>query len=103
MPIHDWILSVIWMIVMVITGLLMVSTWRYPSFKKISFSKPRSPLIVLVVGAFFLLIWKWSQPVLLILASTYFVSGILIRVGGLIRRYRRPSPPAPRRSEQALG
>ena len=53
-----------------LVALLMVSTWRYPSFKQIIASKPRSPLIVLVLGAI-AIIWAWSQPVLLILAITY--------------------------------
>jgi len=37
-------------------------------------------------------IWNWAQPVLLILASTYVASGILIRAGGIIRRYFRRKP-----------
>jgi len=37
-------------------------------------------------------IWNWSQPVLLVIASTYVASGIVIRIGGLIRRYLRHSP-----------
>lgn len=102
-PIHDWIASIVWMLTLAISGLLMVSTWRYPSFKQINIGKPRSPLFVLLVGAFFLLMWKWSQPLLLIMASTYFVSGIAIRVGGVIRRHRRPSPPPPQPSEQLIG
>lgn len=91
-PIREWMWSIVWMVVMTISGLLMVSTWRYPSFKKLSIGKPRSPLVVLVVGAFFLLMFKWSQPLLLILASTYFLSGIIIRIGGVVRRHRRPVP-----------
>jgi CDP-diacylglycerol--serine O-phosphatidyltransferase len=102
-PIHEWMTSIIWMIVLTIAGLLMVSTWRYPSFKQLKISKPRSPLLVLIVGGFILLVVRWSQPVLLALASAYFVSGIIIRVGGIIRRYRRPSPPSPRPSEQLIG
>jgi CDP-diacylglycerol--serine O-phosphatidyltransferase len=72
----------------------MVSTWRYPSFKQISVSKPRSPLLVLIVGGAALLIWLWSKPVLLILATAYVLSGILIRVGGLVRRRKRSRPAA---------
>ncbi len=40
-----------------IVSLLMVSTWRYPSFKQISVSKPRTPLIVLILGVLSLVIW----------------------------------------------
>jgi CDP-diacylglycerol--serine O-phosphatidyltransferase len=90
-PVRSFSFSVGWLIAVSLVALLMVSTWRYPSFKQISSSKPRSPLIVLVLGTV-AIIWAWSQPVLLILAITYVLSGILLRVGGLLRRRRRSRP-----------
>jgi CDP-diacylglycerol---serine O-phosphatidyltransferase len=92
-PVRSFSFSVGWLIAVSLVALLMVSTWRYPSFKQISSSKPRSPLIVLVLGTV-AIIWAWSQPVLLILAITYVLSGILLRVGGLLRRRRRSRPHA---------
>ena len=92
-PVRSFTFSVAWLIAVSLIALLMVSTWRYPSFKQISSSKPRSPLIVLVIGAV-AIIWAWSQPVLLILAVTYVLSGIFLRIGGLIRRRKRSRPPA---------
>jgi CDP-diacylglycerol--serine O-phosphatidyltransferase len=92
-PVKSFVASVAWLIAVIIVGLLMVSTWRYPSFKKINLSKPRSPLLVLLIGAI-ALICLWSQPVLLIMAITYVMSGILIRLGGIIRRRRKAHPPA---------
>jgi CDP-diacylglycerol--serine O-phosphatidyltransferase len=91
-PIKSFVASIAWLIAVIIVGLLMVSTWRYPSFKKINLSKPRSPLVVLLIGAI-ALICLWSQPVLLIMAITYVMSGILIRLGGIIRRRRKAHPP----------
>jgi CDP-diacylglycerol--serine O-phosphatidyltransferase len=73
-------------------ALLMVSTWRYPSFKQISSTQPRSPLVVIVFGLFIYLIWNWAQIVLLILAVTYVSSGIVIRIGGILRRRLRRTP-----------
>ncbi len=67
----------------------MVSRWRYPSFKQISVSRPRTPLIVLVIGGVAFLIWNWAQPVLLIMSISYFLSGIFLRLGGVIRRIRK--------------
>jgi CDP-diacylglycerol--serine O-phosphatidyltransferase len=101
-PVHSWIACISWMLVLGIIGLLMVSTWRYPSFKQINVTKARSPLVVLVVGAFAMLIWRWSEPMLLLMSTTYLMSGICIRLGGIIRRLRRPSPPASR-PEQLIG
>lgn len=92
-PVRSFSFSVGWLIAVSLVALLMVSTWRYPSFKQISSSKPRSPLIVLVLGAV-AIIWEWSQPVLLILAIAYVLSGILLRIGGLLRRRRRSRPHA---------
>ncbi len=93
-PVTSFLWSVVWLVAVGIVSILMVSTWRYPSFKQVSVSKPRSPLVVLVVGGAALLIWLWSRPVLLILATAYALSGILIRVGGLIRRRKRSRPAA---------
>ncbi len=94
-PIRSFIVSILWLLLVAVAGLLMVSTWRYPSFKQISVSKPHTPLIVLVVGGAAFLIWEWPQPVLLATASAYAFSGIFIRVGGIIRRRRRSRPAAP--------
>ena len=73
----------------------MVSTWRYPSFKEINFKGPRSPLIVIFFGALIYLIWNYSEPVLLALASVYVATGIVIRAAGIIRRRFRPQHPPP--------
>jgi CDP-diacylglycerol--serine O-phosphatidyltransferase len=92
-PVRSLTFSVLWLVSVAIVALLMVSTWRYPSFKQLNVSKPRSPLLVLFVGGIAFLIWNWSQPVLLILATTYVLSGIFLRIGGICRRWRRSHPP----------
>jgi CDP-diacylglycerol--serine O-phosphatidyltransferase len=94
-PLGYWALSAAWLVLLAIIGLLMVSTWRYYSFKGISLSKPYTPLIIILVGAFIYLTWNWPQPVLLAMASAYVASGILIRIGGVIRRRLRQPPPPP--------
>ena len=68
----------------------MISTWRYYSFKGVNLSKPYTPLIIILVGAFIYAIWNYAQPVLLIIASCYMASGIVIRLGGMIRRRLKP-------------
>jgi CDP-diacylglycerol---serine O-phosphatidyltransferase len=92
LPLRWLPLSIGWLALVGIVGLLMVSTWRYPSFKQVSVSKPRTPLIVLIVGGVAFLIWEWAQPFLLILATTYALTGIVIRIGGFVRRHRRSRP-----------
>lgn len=94
-PVRSFAFSVAWLVLLGIISLLMVSTWRYPSFKQINISKPHTPLIVLLVGSVAFLIWEWAQPVLLAGASAYVCSGIVIRIGGIVRRHKKSRPPAP--------
>jgi CDP-diacylglycerol--serine O-phosphatidyltransferase len=91
-PVVNVYISIVWLAATACVGLLMVSTWRYPSLKQVSAAKPRSPLVVLVFGLFIYLIWNWAQIVLLILAVAYVSSGIAIRIGGIIRRHFRRRP-----------
>jgi CDP-diacylglycerol---serine O-phosphatidyltransferase len=93
-PIAWWPVSVLWLAFLLLLGFLMVSTWRYYSFKGISLSKPYTPLIVILVAGLIYAIWNYSQAVFLILSGTYVGSGIAIRLGGILRRrFRHPSPP----------
>ena len=93
-PVRSFFFSVVWLILLGIVSLLMVSSWRYPSFKQISISKPHPSLVTLLIGVVAVAIWAWPQPVLLTMAVTYVSSGIVIRTGGLIRRRRRTRPSA---------
>jgi len=70
----------------------MVSTWRYYSFKGVGLYKPYTPLIIILMGMFIYAIWNYAQPVLLLMASCYMASGIVIRLGGMIRRRLKPAP-----------
>ncbi len=89
-PVRSFPLAIMWMCGVGIVSLLMVSTWRYPSFKHIGISKPHTPLIVVVIGGVAFLIWNWAQPMLLAMACAYVASGICIRIGSFIRRHRKP-------------
>ena len=93
-PIRSAMFSIVWLIAVGLISLLMVSSWRYPSFKQISFSKPHTTVSTLVVGLVAVLIWGWPQPVLLVFAISYLSSGIAIRLGGLAKRRKRTRPAA---------
>jgi CDP-diacylglycerol--serine O-phosphatidyltransferase len=99
-PIGSWPLSVAWLGLLLLLGFLMVSTWRYYSFKGISLNKAYSPLIVIVAAAFIYGLYNYSQALLLIMASTYVASGIVIRIGGIVRRRLRHAPPPPHPEHQ---
>src|SRR5271157_4521060 len=85
-PLEWWPLSVAWMVLLALLGFLMVSTWRYHSFKGVSLSKAYSPLLIVLLGALIYGIWNYAQPVLLALAGTYVASGIVTRIAGIVRR-----------------
>ncbi|MSV35480.1 MAG: CDP-diacylglycerol--serine O-phosphatidyltransferase [Bryobacterales bacterium] len=91
-PLHSWIYSVCWLALLALLAFLMVCTWRYPSFKDLSLTQPRSPLSIILIGSFIYLIWVFSKPVLLALAITYVASGIVIRIGGVARRKFKGRP-----------
>jgi CDP-diacylglycerol--serine O-phosphatidyltransferase len=94
-PITNWVLTVAWIALLALLSFLMVSTWRYYSFKDVSLLRPRSPLTVILLGVVIYLFWKYSQLGLLAMAVAYVGSGVVIRIGGVVRRLFRPSPPRP--------
>lgn len=94
LPITNFYWSVAWLALLAMLSFLMVSTWRYWSFKELNMLRPRSPVLLVLMCGTIYAIWNWSQPVLLILASTYVASGVLTRIGGIIRRYFRKKPHA---------
>jgi CDP-diacylglycerol--serine O-phosphatidyltransferase len=92
-PLRAWWLSAAWLGLLALLSFLMVSTWRYPSFKDLHLTRPRSPLTILLFASAIFLILEFSQIVLFAMTSAYVLSGIAIRLGGIIRRRLRPSPP----------
>jgi CDP-diacylglycerol--serine O-phosphatidyltransferase len=94
-PLEWWVFSAAWLALLGLLSFLMVSTWRYPSFKELNLVRPRSPLTFVLVSILIYLIWDLSQPMLLGMAVCYALSGIVIRAGGIIRRRMRPAQREP--------
>ncbi len=94
-PLRIWPWSIAWMILIAVLSFLMVSTWRYPSFKDFSMTRPRSPLSLIVIGAVIFMVWRFSKPALLAMSVAYMMSGIVLRIGGIARRRLKPPPPQP--------
>ncbi|MGO9229397.1 MAG: CDP-diacylglycerol--serine O-phosphatidyltransferase [Bryobacteraceae bacterium] len=101
-PLTWWPMSVLWLALLLLLGFLMVSTWRYYSFKGIGLHRAYTPLIVILAGAVIFGLWNYSQPMWLALAGGYVASGIVIRIGGIVRRRLRPAP-APPAPEHQIG
>jgi len=97
-PITYWPIAVVWLGLLALLGFLMVSTWRYYSFKGLQLRQPRTPLIIILLGGLVYAIWNYGHLVIPLMAAAYVGSGIAIRAGGILRRHvlRRPPPsPAP--------
>jgi len=90
-PLTAWQFSLAWLVTVGILGFLMISRMRYYSFKTLDLRKRRSYLGIIVVGLILLVIWLFSEPILLTLAVTYALSGIVLRIISRIR----PHPPSP--------
>jgi CDP-diacylglycerol--serine O-phosphatidyltransferase len=80
-----------WMAVVTILAFLMVSRMRYYSFKTLDLRKRRSYIAIIFLGLIIWAIWVYSEPVLLIIALTYALSGIILRITSKFR----PHPPTP--------
>jgi CDP-diacylglycerol--serine O-phosphatidyltransferase len=92
-PLVWWGSSVTWLIILVICSYLMVSTWRFFSFKGIDFRARQPFQLVVIFGLLFAAIWFFSRPVLFVIALTYMFSGIFWRLHWIFRRRRNPPPP----------
>ncbi|MGA7238247.1 MAG: CDP-diacylglycerol--serine O-phosphatidyltransferase [Bryobacteraceae bacterium] len=94
-PVTWWPLSAAWLALLLLLGFLMVSTWRYYSFKGINLSKPYTPLLLILLGGFIYGMWMHAQYLLLAMSIAYVGSGIAIRIGGILRRRLKHAHPTP--------
>ncbi len=93
-PLFWWPWALFWLAIFLATSLLMVSRWRYYSFKDIDLRRRRRFVTVISIATLVAAIWFYSEPVLLALAMIYVGSGVLTRAGGALRR-RFPRPVSP--------
>jgi CDP-diacylglycerol--serine O-phosphatidyltransferase len=82
------------MILIGVLGILMVSTLRYSSLKTVGTGR-RNLYLVLVVAAIGMLIWLYSQYVLLILAVSYVSHGVIWYLLSTLRPRRTPDADEP--------
>ncbi len=83
------------MILIAILGVLMVSTLRYSSMKTVGTGR-RNLYLVLVIAAIGMLMWLYSQYVLLILSAAYVSHGIIWYLLSSIRPRRQTAHPEQR-------
>ena len=77
----------------VVLSFLMVSTFRYSSFKKFDLRSRRSYTAVLGIALLLLVVALHPAWVLLAMASLYWLSGPALYLAGISRRRAGPPPP----------
>jgi CDP-diacylglycerol---serine O-phosphatidyltransferase len=92
-PIDDWRWSAAWLASVLLLSALMVSTVRFASFKALPWGSRQHSVTIVVVGLLVWLIVVYSEVVLLLIASSYVVAGLIIHIVRLLR-HRLVSRPA---------
>ena len=89
-PLYDWRISIAWFLLAASLGLLMTSTIRYYSFKDLPWKRKQPSLAIVLLVVMAGAIWRYSEYVLVILASSYTVIGVALHVIRLLRRRTVP-------------
>lgn len=89
-----WWLAGIWLLLIIAVAFLMVSTWRFYSFKDIDLRSQRPFRAVILMAVLIASIIFYSNYSLFFIAMAYMLSGVLARLFYLVRRKGTPPPPA---------
>ncbi len=91
-PLTLWWLAIIWLAFVLAAAFLMVSTWRFYSFKGIDIRSRRSFRLLPIIAGLIAAIWYFSEYVLFILALAYMLSGVVARLIYVVKRHGTPPP-----------
>jgi CDP-diacylglycerol--serine O-phosphatidyltransferase len=91
-PITSWWTAMTWLLLIVAAAYLMVSTWRFYSFKDIDLQMRQPFRLIVLFGALFAGLWVFSRPLLFVLAFW--------RLQWVLRRKGPPQPPAYKEASQ---
>lgn len=80
----DWGVSLL--VLVVCLSFLMVSTFRYTSFKSVAPNSRNPRLVILFLAVLIVAIFYYSQWTLLVISSVYVLHGVLGKIVGLFRR-----------------
>jgi CDP-diacylglycerol--serine O-phosphatidyltransferase len=88
-PIDDPRMSILWLCLILGTGFLMVSSWRFWSGKEINLGDRHPFRLLAIMTTMVVLLLMYSEWMLLIIALGYLVSGVLARLAYSWGRERR--------------
>ena len=99
-PLTSWYTAITWLAMVAAVGYLMVSTWRFYSFKDIDFSSRHPFRLIVLLGGLFAGLWFFSRPVLFGVALLYMFSGVFWRLQWIFRRRPQSPPPSYKEASQ---
>lgn len=88
-PIYNPWIALVWLFLILFTGFLMVSTWRFWSGKELDLGSRHPFQLVAVLALVGAVMVRYSEYALIILALGYLVSGVLARLAYSWERSRR--------------
>src|SRR5712692_5125143 len=92
--------ALLWSFLILLVAFLMISTVRYSSFKEFDVKKARPSLALFGTAMLISLIYMYSEVMLLGMATTYLISGLIHELVLVVRRF---VPSTVTRSEPAHG
>jgi CDP-diacylglycerol---serine O-phosphatidyltransferase len=84
-PIQDARISLLWLLLILVLGVLMSSTVRYYSFKDIEWTRRLPSLAVVLVALLGASIFLFSTIVLPLIASAYLLQGLAFQIVRVVR------------------
>lgn len=93
-PIVTWWMAVLWACLVAASAFLMVSTWRFYSFKDLDFRSRHPARVILLLAVLIGGVWLYSEYFLFFIALAYMLSGVFSRLLFVFRRHgSAPSAP----------
>jgi CDP-diacylglycerol---serine O-phosphatidyltransferase len=84
-PLTDKSWTFVWFGLLLVLGGLMISTVRYYSFKDIPWGRKQPSVMIILLFLLAAIIWKFSETVLVIIASVYAIAGVVLHVVRFLR------------------
>ncbi|HXH47772.1 MAG TPA: CDP-diacylglycerol--serine O-phosphatidyltransferase [Terriglobia bacterium] len=81
-PLTSWPIAIVWLLAALGLAFLMVSRVRYYSFKAVDLRRRRPYVTTIFISLVILAILFYSEPVLLVMALTYALSGPIHEIPG---------------------
>ncbi len=93
-PLERALDSFLWLAMLAALAALMVSTIRYFSGKDLGWTRRQPSVVVIALGLLLVAVVEYSEQVLLLIASTYTISGLMLAIVRALRHRLASQPTA---------